>query len=69
MQGYAANLRVLLAPGNQSPRGLKLRVLSVGGGVLLLPVGAIVIGVILLGMGILAAVGIYRQHRFARLYR
>jgi hypothetical protein len=42
-------------------------VLGVVAGVLLLAVGATVIGVILLAIGILAAVGIYRQHRFAHL--
>lgn len=42
-------------------------VLSVGGGVLLVAIGATLIGAILLAMAILAAVGIYGQHRFARL--
>jgi hypothetical protein len=42
-------------------------VLGVVGGVLFVSIGATLIGVILLAMAILAAVGIYRQHRFARL--
>jgi hypothetical protein len=42
-------------------------VLGVGGGVLLVAIGATLMGVILLAMGILAAVGIYGRHRSASL--
>ena len=42
-------------------------VLGVVGGVLFVAIGATLMGVILLAMGILVAVGIYRQHRSASL--
>ena len=42
-------------------------VLGVVGGVLLVAVGATLMGVILLAMGILAAVGIYSRRRSASL--
>jgi hypothetical protein len=42
-------------------------VLGVVGGVLLVAIGAALIGVILLAIAILAAVGIYRQRRIASL--
>ena len=42
-------------------------VLAVGGGVLLVAIGATLIGAILLAMAILTAVVIYRQRRLASL--